>query len=249
MDRWIEHIAEPKRLLLVWRPPLEVQARYHWAVGELSNTATGATFRYFHGSEFGSYNDGKAEEELASIGFRGYPSFVWGARERSMYEEDVLFAFLRRLPPRRRSDFSDYLRHFRVDPDVRLDDFTLLGLTGARLPSDGFYLLDPLDPTIERCELVIESVGFRHRDLPAEILRVPSPIRLLAEPQNEHDPNAVRVELDGQKIGYVSRLQARTMQRWLSTRVVGASLVRVFGSPPRPLIFVTIAPRLDLNAA
>ncbi len=51
--------------------------------------------------------------------------------------------------------------------------------------------------------------GFRYYEAPVlfELLRPGETLTLVREPQNPHDPNAVRVDWRGHKLGYVPRRQ------------------------------------------
>jgi hypothetical protein len=101
--------------------------------------------------------------------FKGRITLVPGATddpeviERAVAGCDGVLAVLRRrLPPRNRSDFPDYVEGFRLPKDLEISDLALLALTTAKLPSDGFSIVDPLDPAIEQCDLVLEIAGFRY---------------------------------------------------------------------------------------
>jgi len=104
------------------------------------------------------------------------------------------------LPPRSRSDFEEYKRQFRLPPDLHLSDFALLGKTEAKLPSDGFSVVDPLDPDTDQCDLMLEVAGYRYY---AENVQVAldEPVSIQAEPGNKFDPDAVMVCTGGKKIG------------------------------------------------
>jgi hypothetical protein len=249
LEHWIEHPPEPQVLVLVWRPPFGEKDRVHWAVGELARTEQGAQFRYYGGAEFARANGGRTEDMAHAAGFRGYPSFDLSPEAR--FEQHALDAFLRRLPPRSRADFPAFMEHFRV-PDARaLSDIALLGVTAAKLPSDGFALIDPLDPAADRCETVLEVAGHRHYPASQAHISVGDLATLVPEPDNPHDPQAVRIDVGGQAIGHVSRLQAATVGSWLSNRQVQAWLLRKNGTAdaPRAYIFVSVSPRSQLAAA
>ena len=76
MARWIEHLVEPRRLILEWRPPPHVLHRARWAVGDLSWTESGSEFRYFEEHELFALNNGKTLEALKEAGFVGVVSRV-----------------------------------------------------------------------------------------------------------------------------------------------------------------------------
>lgn len=239
MENWIEHIPEPERLLLAWQAPDETGNRFRWVVAVLERHGTNIRFRYLTDpSEFRALNDGHEMSEPEELGYRGYPAF---SMNRS-HDGAVLETFMRRLPPRNRSDFSEYLSQFRLRPDVSFSDFALLGLTGAKLPSDWFSLVDPLDPKVEVCERLIEVAGHRYI-LPDSPLRPGDAVEFVPEPENPHDTNAVAIHAGDQKIGYVNRLQASTFRQWLANREVTGSVERINGNSQRPLVFCFVRVR------
>lgn len=243
MDRWIEHFAEPSRLILAWQAPDEVGDRQRWAVGELRRTGQGASLHYFsEDAEFPAYNRGQPFSKIKDYGYAGYPAFP---PQRSDYDEEVLEAFMRRLPPRSRPDFVLYRRHLRLRDEVELSDFGLLGLSEAQLPSDGFSLVDPLDPEVEQLELVNEVAGHRYYINEVPPLRLGQEVFLAREPGNIHDPHAVQVMVDGRKIGNINRLQAPAFERWIDARRLHAVVDRFNGRPDRPrlFLFVEVAPK------
>lgn len=98
--------------------------------------------------------------------------------------EGVEAVFMRRIPPRSRPDFDAYCRHFGLPDGRPVSNWALLGLTGAKLPSDGFSLVDPLDPDGERCDLMLEVAGFRHQDArETATVSVGNTVQLIPEPE------------------------------------------------------------------
>ncbi|MGA9341076.1 MAG: HIRAN domain-containing protein [Rhodanobacteraceae bacterium] len=69
-------------------------------------------------------------------------------------------------------------------------------------------------------------------------IRADHRVRLEAEPNNAHDPEAVAVYLQEHKIGYVPRQQAPAVGRLLSNAAIAATIERVNGSAERPLIYL-----------
>ena len=114
-------------------------------------------------------------------------------------------AFMWRMPARHGSGFKKYGELVRLDPKFRCE---LLGRTEAKLPSDGFSVVDPLDLEADRCELTLEVAGHRYCR-PEIAFGLGDDVELVAEPDNSKDPFAVIVRANGQKIGYMNRLQAQ----------------------------------------
>ncbi|WP_354061496.1 HIRAN domain-containing protein [Bradyrhizobium sp. RT6a] len=241
MEKRIQHVREPHRLILAWQAPDQFKMRFRWAVGELSLSDGIYTFRYFNADEFSKLNDSRKIEELLSLGYRGYPAF---APSKHVYTNSVISPFLRRLPPRSRTDFSDYMAGFHVDPSITLSDFALLSITEGKLPSDGFSLVDEYLETEGPRELFVELAGHRHyRHKLQHPLVIGRDVELAPEPNNPVDPNAVMVRSSGECIGYINRLQAKAFSTWIRENRVVATLERLDGSvdKPRAFVFTTIS--------
>jgi len=249
MEFRIDHPSQPSRLILSWEPPIAEEDRTRWAVGELSVTEGAATFRYYDPEEFLQKNSGRTVEQLRATGYLGYPAFNTKSAGRLDFHEGVLDAFLRRIPPSNREDFGRYLAYFGFDSSARPGSLAVLGTTGARLPSDGFSLIDPLDAVPGTCEIVLEIVGTRH--YPDVHPQAGDTLTFIRDPDNRHDPNAVRATISDQTAGYVNRLQAANFGRLLETRNIEACVHRRNGTTERPRLyaFVKIHPRFQSAAA
>jgi hypothetical protein len=234
----IKTVCEPRLLILAWQAPDQFGVRHRWAVGEISLSGVGCVLRYFQpGAEFERFNPGRTYDELSALGYQGYPAF--NPRQR-VHTQGVLAAFMRRVPPRNRADFAEYRHVFRVSAEVTLSDFGLLAVTEAKLPSDGFSLVDPLDPGVPSCDLYLEVAGFRYWGSKLPYLReaLGERIQLVHELGNSHDPNAVELLLRGSRIGYINRLQAPTFLSWIDDARVDASFEHLNGSDDRPRAFI-----------
>jgi len=230
-------------LILSWRAPEDAEPdRHRWAAGELIHSFGETTFHYYDGAEFAAMNGGRDVVALRQAGFLGYPAFTYAPG--AVFRDQVLEAYLRRLPPRARTDFPRYLEHFRIKESASVSAFALLGLTEAKLPSDGFALVDPLNPHATECDLVLEVAGHRHYRADCLDLEPGQRVDVVAEPDNPHDADAVRFDVGGKKIGHVSRFQARTVGAWLKSRKVEGWLIRLNGTPttPRAFVFLQVRP-------
>ena len=241
---FIRHIAAPSLLILAWQAPDEYQDRTRFAVGELTVRDGIVCLRYFgDDDEFIALNPDKSYEQLKSYGYAGYPGF---SIDKTQHTVGVIEAFMRRLPPRSRADFANYMRHLRVAADADLTDFALLGLSEAQLPSDGFSLVDPLSVDDKPRELICEVAGYRYYALKPDFESpvVGEQIEILPEPDNTFDPNAVACLYRGSKIGNINRLQAATYGVWAKHGRLNAVVDRLNGSEQRPrlFLFVEVAP-------
>ncbi len=222
----LHHIDTPNRLLLVWQSP-EGTERNRFVVGEVCLDEQGYVFRYLVNT--------KAFSQACSEGFVCYPAF---RKTSQQYRDGVLETFLRRIPPRKRGDFGKYLQQWRLAPEVEISDFALLGHTGAKLPNDGFSLINPFDNINIPYEFYIEVAGFRYQGIALEDIAENMPVNFIAEPDNPKDPNAVGVDVAGQRIGYVNKTQSAAFKQWLQSHVITACIERINGTIERPLIYV-----------
>lgn len=228
---FIEHVLEPKRLLLVWQGP-EDSSRLRHTVAELVRQENGIVrFRYLPNTA--DFRNAQAE------GFINFPAF---RKIGQFYDLGVVDTFMRRLPPRTRGDYGQYLEQFRLRPTTGVSDFGLLAYTGAKLPGDGFSLINPLDNVNAPCEVLVEVAGFRHASqVPLIDLRVGEPVSFAPEPENPREPSAVAILVGGRKIGYVPRQQTAALQKHCEAGVVQARVERINGRPERPLIYLFTA--------
>ncbi|MFC0336925.1 HIRAN domain-containing protein [Kushneria avicenniae] len=228
MNRFIEHLVEPQRLLLCWQAR-ESRNRSRYCVGQLLKSGTETLLKYNLESE--EISKAKAD------GFQGYPAFPLSNAE---HHHQVLEAFMRRLPPRNRKDFSRYLELRAIPANAEISNFALLGYSGAKLPNDGFELVHPFDNPPDIFELLLEVAGFRHEsEIEAEELQPGDPVVFSPEPENIHDQKAIRLACRTKKIGYVPRGQLENLHRMI---VKGASIdgtiFRINGTSDRPLVYV-----------
>lgn len=228
----IQHLIEPNRLLLSWQRPIAgTERRTRRIVGEIERSEGGAVFRYLPERD----DFAKAEAE----GFRGFPAF--GLKQGQEFTAGVLEAFGRRLPPRKREDFREYLARFRLPDNFNGSDMALLAYTGAKLPGDGFELVPDLEGIVPPLELVIEVAGFRHQEVPAVFVAPGDPVRLVPEPDNPQHAEAIAIHHASGLIGYVPRPYCAAFSQWLAGHVVDAQIDRINGKPERPLVYLFVA--------
>lgn len=243
MENWIRHIREPRRLLLVWQAPDHSGSRDRWAIGAIERDLDSGAWilRYLQpGYEFASLNQGRSYDDMVHLGYQGFPGFK---PKLVTHRVGVAEALLSRLPPRNRPDFNEYKEKFRLPADLAISDFALIGQTEAKLPSDGFSVVDPLDGSATECDALLEVAGYRHyvTDFgPPWGARLGDKVEIVAEPENPVDPGAVKVMLLGRQIGHVNRLQAPSFLVWLRSRSVEAVVERFNGKPGRPRAFIFV---------
>jgi len=250
MVNWIEHYGEPRRLILAWQAPDHIIERFRWAVGELTSSDTGSlSLRYFRDdAEFGQLNDGRQFADILKLGYEGYPAF---STKKAVHSEGVADVFARRLPPSNRPDFVAYKSQFRIHAETDLSLMALLAVTEGKLPSDGFSVVDPLDPGTRCIDLMMEVAGYRHyAKHVGEIMTPGLMVDVCHEPDNVKDDKAVRFCINDNTIGYVNRLQTGAFHAWLVNAHISAVVERLNGRPDRPrlFIFVRVRPRETIAA-
>ena len=116
---------------------------------------------------------------------------------------------IRRIPPRKRNDFTSFLKSIRIDPNLTLSNLALLAYSEGKLPSDGFSFVHTFEDATPAFEIFSEVAGYRHYASDVHEIYVGFKIQFVPEPENEYDENAIKIIAGGIKIGYVNRIQAK----------------------------------------
>ncbi len=247
MDTFIEHIVEPTRLLLAWQAPDHMSNRRRWAVATVEVATEPWSLRYFSREEFSVANGGVLFDDLLKLGFEGYPAFARKTRK-SEFDSGVREAFMRRLPPRSRTDFAEYVRRFGFKDAEKISDAALLAYTEAKLPSDGFSLVGELEKSLLVGDFVLDIAGTRYQDFGDFCPAKPGDLLTLRkEPTNAHDPSAVEIFWGDVKIGYVNRMQAPTIGYWIDHREIHLIVQRVNGRTGSPKVYALLRVRPAKN--
>lgn len=230
---YIENYFEPLRLWLIWRAS-DVdgtgQTRARRKVAEIVKTSDEAVeLRYLIGTE---------DYEAALVdGFQGFTAFSLNS---AVHINNVLEAFIRRLPPRKREDFKTYLSMHRLPSSFEGSDMALLGYTGAKLPGDSFELIPDFSEAELPIDFIIEVAGFRYHNQSANQITIQDEVDFVQEPENEFDSNAIAVHVRGKKIGHVPRPLLDSFHKWLERHQVTATVERINGKVDRPLIYLFV---------
>lgn len=212
--RKIEHVIKPNSLWLTWQPN---PGASRYLVGQFKSINGLVTFEYrTETSEFK-----KAQEK----GFVGFPSFKIN---REVYEDRVLEPFLRRLPPKSRTDFEEYLQSHMLPSNIKGNDLSLLAHTGAKFPGDGFCILPDLSSFNGKFEYLLEVAGTRYRDkADFESISVGEPVDFVPEPENEYDENAIKIFHKAGHIGYVNRVLCEPLLQKIKKKKLVASIAKI----------------------
>jgi hypothetical protein len=230
---FIEHIIEPTTLFLAWQSSDE-NNRTRYIVAEIKREKENITLRYL--------TDTPDFHHAQQQGFEGYPAF----QDFNKIHINVLDALMRRLPPKTRGDFTQYLEGLRIKPNAELSPFALLGYSGARLPSDGFSIIHAFGNIDGECELLLEAVGFRHiqkfKPIDIQSLKIGDSASFLIEETNEvtHEP-AVGIVVGSRAVGYVNKGLIPTFIDWIrSGRIRNAWIEKKNGSPENPTVYLYV---------
>ena len=180
-------------LYLIWKDP---QSRRNYTIGKLSR---GDKFFFEYCDEFA---------EAEKHGWSRLEVFP----ENRRYESETLFSvFSSRLPDRKRRDIDKILKKYGLES---FDEYDLLRKSGARLPIDTYSFIDPIFPDEETIDREFYVMGVRHHAacqgndcaLLSESLRIGDRLTLKRDPDNPHDPNAIRIyTAQKELLGYVPR--------------------------------------------
>ncbi len=222
--RHIEHIIEPQKLLLAWQSSDETH-RTRYIVAELNRIGEEINLTYLVNTE--------DFRKVQNKGFESYTAF----QDINKVHHNVLDAFMRRLPPRTRGDFSQYMDGLRLKSDIQLSDFALLGYSGAKLPSDGFSIIHPFNNVDSTCELLLEAAGFRHHDE----IQINDTASFSKEFNEAIQAEAIRIVVNGKHIGYVNRGLLPTFFEWMNdNRIIGAWVEKINGTPNKPTVYLYV---------
>ena len=232
--RYIEHIFEPDRLLLSWQSPGE---RLRMFVAELVRNGDNANLVYLKEREDFS----KAQ----SLGFNGYPGFDI---EKDVYK-NVLASFMKRLPPRSRGDFGRFLDALRIKAEAEISDFALLGYSGAKLPDDDFTVINPFENASFPFEFMLPVEGYQHYqdELSLNVLSIDMQADFEVEPDNPKDPQAIKIIIDGIRVGYVCRGLTASFHKWMqSDLTISAYVERINGTGQDPKVYLYVSVKKTL---
>lgn len=227
----IEHIIEPNKLLVCWQAS-EGNNRKRFIIGVIEKKQDlSIVFRYKINS-----ND---LNEAKNNGFAGYPAFSIKEEE---HTEGVMDTFVRRLPPKSRGDFNKYLDLYRLPKDQNISDFAMLAYTGAKLPTDGFSIVNPFYNLLEPCEFLMEIAGSRFaKDFDVDQLDIGDHVAIKKEENNKFDDRAIAIEYKEKRIGYINRALVETFHDWIDSKAkITLIIERVNGHPARPLVFLFV---------
>ncbi|MBB6446715.1 HIRAN domain-containing protein [Bacillus benzoevorans] len=220
-------MSDVKTLLVVWQNKKNL-LYYH--IGTLSYYNNEYEFVYTHS------NTGERKlRDAINNGYMYHPAFP---QPDKIYRSKTLFpAFDRRLPSIDRPDFKAILSDLGLDENATKMD--LLQQTRGRLASDTYSFEQPL--RVEEDGKLHSSFfvhGMRHRNLPDQWhmwLSKNDSLKLILEPANEYDSNAVGIYTwNGKHIGYVPNFYSKAVFSLIENRATPSVIVAYINEKSTP---------------
>lgn len=224
---FIEHIIEPEKLLLIWQSS-EESHRSRYVVGELYRSDDTINLRYLpETTDF---------KEAQKQGFESYIAFP----DTQQIYSNVLDTFMRRLPPKKREDFPQYLENFRIPKEATFSLFALLGYIGAKSPSDNFSLIHPFNNIQGSCELLVEATGYRHLPIKRDI-QIGDAAHFEEQTDEETCEKKIAISVNNELIGYVTHALLPTFQNWIQKKLITEAWVeKKNGQPGKPTLYLYV---------
>ena len=183
-----------------------------------------------------SYLDEEGLAPALETGFSGYPGLALADAHEADTALDVL---IRRLPPRNRPDFHDFMETFGLSPQADFSSLSLLAYTGARMTGDSFGVAETFEGFDRPFRYVFDVSGYRHYRNDALDLAVDEPLIFRRDPTNEYDSDAIEIVRENDvRLGYINRLQAQTVRGWIERGIIDARVFKVNGRSVYPRLFV-----------
>jgi hypothetical protein len=148
--------------------------------------------------------------EAAKVeGFTPYTEFPDLDRE---YSEKVIEIFGQRITKSERSDITDFLDFWEIDPKYKDDKFYLLAHTQGLNPTDNFEFLADYNPS-KSLRFLTDLAGLSILKLPAQSLQVGDVLSYQLEGENIHDRYAVKIFKGGVPVGYIKKVHSRVFHK------------------------------------
>lgn len=223
--QFLEHLIEPNKLLVTWQSA-DKEHRTRYVIGELLRTQNNQISLTYSIDSIDFKN-------AQAHGFEPYAAFP---NIHETHHQGVLEAFMRRLPPKSRADYGQYLEGFRIKADSTLSDFALLGYTGAKLPSDGFAIINPFDNINTQFDCLIEVAGYRYNQM--DDVPMKHNVTFKIGHYNKTNEPMIEIYLNNNRIGYITRALITSFQQWINDqRIESAWIEKKNGTLSQPIIY------------
>lgn len=236
----IENFMNPERLKVLWQA-IDPQENDHrgkrFVVGELYPENDSLVLQYLDNED--------TSEAVSAYKFKGMTAYAFEPGKR--YNGTVEQLLAKRVASPERPDYAEYLLSYRLPPDrsKEISLLQLLAYTGGRLTGDGFCFVPCFKGLKAPFDFMISEIaGFRHWEgmkvKPLTDL-LNRDVRLVEEPDNEKDPDAIAIYLQNSKIGFVPRGMATELKgNVMGKHAVTATIAKLNGSSDRPKVSVLV---------
>ena len=203
-------------LYLIWKSPSDGQ---QYVVGELTKNGK-------YEFEYCKQIDDAIEQ--------GFTLLLPFQNKDVVYQSDELFGvFSSRLPDRKRKDMDKILKKYSMD---HFNEYQLLKRSGARLPIDNLYFVDPISISDNEIKRYFFLAGVRHylgcngSDCRKTIdVSVGEEIYLECESDNVKDKYAVKLcNSNGEKLGYIPRYHSESISKLINSNRKISCIVKSF---------------------
>lgn len=169
-------------------------------VGVLKKNATeGIRFTYLE----------KGLLEAKKEGFTPYTEFPDANR---VYTDNVIEIFGQRITRSERSDISDFLDFWEVDPKFKDDKFYLLAHTQGLNPTDNFEFLADYNPS-KSLRFLTDLASLSVLKLQADSVKAGDTLTYELETGNEFDKFAVKVFKNETHVGYIKKIHSKVFHK------------------------------------
>jgi hypothetical protein len=202
----IEHLIDPRRLLLIWHAskPGVADSSRRFVVGTIDQDILGKfTLRYHHTED--------VRDAHENYGFTGFLLYNYEPNKTESFSENLNHFLTQRTVTPTRADFNEYLRSHRIDPERYPSPslMQLLACSGGKIGGDSFSFMPDLTDIYPPYECLVEIAGFRLRQTGMDAKTITSlidePVALVPEPDNAHDQKAIAIHHNGIILGCVPR--------------------------------------------
>lgn len=129
------------------------------------------------------------------------------------YNSNVVDIFATRLMKTDRIDIRKFFDFWAIDERKAYDKFYMLGKTQGLVATDNFEFLADYKMT-DQLHFVTDLAGISHKDpLAKGTLIIEDELRFEFEPENEGDPEAVKVLKGDLELGYIKKIHCRVFHQ------------------------------------
>ena len=234
----INQIPNTGKILVIWQEQQGNQnfdSGNRFVVGEIIHNNEYQQINYFEKGDI---------EEAKKQGFRRLEAFK-GKEGIKLTNNEISNALEKRVISKERSDFDNYIKSFMISPDLKndLDTLTLLANTGrGKNFGDGFSFFPDIQDASTPFQITFEVAGHRHSEGMSKFSDKPAlkgrTVTLEAQDDNEFDPYAVQISIDGVLIGYVPKGLNKGLHKFAKTNKIEAVIARVNGTTDRPILII-----------